>query len=144
MWVFVKSLHPMEEINEVINNTRPELIGSNWTYYAVIELYSPSQIVFNFLSVWLTWIVLTVEDQQPSEYVHVFQQLETTSQICNLCALCSDIRPNSERVGGCLLCDSPRVQLVQHLSIRKSYGASHRTNEFCESDRHYCVHSSIS
>ncbi|CAI2354791.1 unnamed protein product [Caenorhabditis sp. 36 PRJEB53466] len=60
MWVLVKALRPFEEINEAVAAYRPELIGSNWTYYAVLDLNSPSQIVMNILSIYLPWIVLLV------------------------------------------------------------------------------------
>ncbi|ULT94176.1 hypothetical protein L3Y34_003564 [Caenorhabditis briggsae] len=50
-WAAYMALQPMELVSKEIAKFEPDIVYSNATYYAIINLSDPSQIVFHILSV---------------------------------------------------------------------------------------------
>ncbi|CAO4373296.1 unnamed protein product [Caenorhabditis nigoni] len=50
-WVTYMAFQPMELVTRAFAKFEPEIVNSNATYYGIINLSDPSQIVFNILSV---------------------------------------------------------------------------------------------
>uniref|UniRef100_A0A1I7T6P3 G protein-coupled receptor n=1 Tax=Caenorhabditis tropicalis TaxID=1561998 RepID=A0A1I7T6P3_9PELO len=59
-WVHYMAMRPMSVVDEAIMKIRPEIIGSNMTYYAITDRSAPSQIVFYITSYLTPWVVILV------------------------------------------------------------------------------------
>ncbi|CAL2040058.1 unnamed protein product [Caenorhabditis brenneri] len=59
-WVVYKAFQPMDTVNQAISKYEPDIVGSGATYYGIVDLSDPSQVVFNFLSITSPIFVIVV------------------------------------------------------------------------------------
>ncbi|CAI2356150.1 unnamed protein product [Caenorhabditis sp. 36 PRJEB53466] len=59
-YIYYASLEPIEKIDEAMAKVRPELLGSNLTYFGVLDLSSPEQSIMQAVSVLLSWPAVIV------------------------------------------------------------------------------------